>query len=273
MDTRAVELTDVVLAYGAEPALTVQELSIPRGTLTAVIGPNGSGKSTLLGAITGLVRPRRGEVTVFGASPDQVHERVAHVLQEAGVNDLVPITVAEVVTMGRYARRGAFGRFTAEDRQAVTEALQRMDIEDLRLRHLRELSGGQRQRVHVAQGLAQGADLLVFDEPATGLDLPSQDRILRTMNEERRRGRTVIFATHDIAEASRADLVVLLSGRVVAFGSPEETIVPDRLTEAYRGHVHVTPDGTILIDDPHHHAHRHDHPVEPPSVRDRGAHT
>ncbi len=255
----------MLLAYGDTPVLEVDDLSVPRGTLTAVIGPNGSGKSTLLGALTGLVRPRRGTVHVLGREPAHVHRRVAHVLQEAGVNDLVPITVGEVVAMGRYARRGAFGRFSKEDRAAVAGALDRLGITDLRLRHLRELSGGQRQRVHVAQGLAQDAELLILDEPATGLDLPTQERILRTVRDERDRGNTVVFATHDITEASRADLVLLLSGRVVAFGPPEETVLPQQLAEAYRGHVHVTGDGTIVIDDPHHHAHAHEHPVETPS--------
>src|SRR5690606_19133964 len=117
----------------------------------------------------------------------------------------------------------------------------------------RDLSGGQRQRVLVAQGLAQGAELLLLDEPVNGLDTASRARILEVIAQERSAGRTVVLTTHDLADARRADHVVLLAGRVVAQGPPEEVLVPDVLRSAYGGRLLVVGDGRIHLDDPHHH--------------------
>lgn len=248
----AVELDDVVLTYGDTVALRVERLAVPVGTVAAVIGPNGSGKSTLVGAVSGLVRPSSGRISVLGRAPGSDRAGVAHVLQETPTSGQIPLTVLEVVRMGRYAVRGAFGRFTEEDHAAVDAAVRRMGLERITDRHLTELSGGQRQRVHVAQGLAQRADLLLLDEPATGLDLPAQDRIREVVVEQRERGRTVVYTTHDVGEAALADLVVLLAGRVVAAGGPDEVLTPELLREAYEGRIHVTDEGTLVLDDPHH---------------------
>lgn len=248
----AIRFADVTLAYGEDLALRVDHVEVPAGTVAAVIGPNGSGKSTFLGAVSGLIAPASGQVSVLGSPPGRNRARVAHVLQETPTSGQVPLTVLEVVRMGRYAVRGAFGRFTDEDHAAVDAAVRKMGLEHVTDRHLTELSGGQRQRVYVAQGLAQGADLLLLDEPATGLDLPSQDRIREVVEEQRSRGRTVVYTTHDVAEAALADEVVLLAGRVVAAGEADQVLTPELLGEAYGGRIHVTDEGTLLLDDPHH---------------------
>ncbi|HEX2029029.1 MAG TPA: ABC transporter ATP-binding protein, partial [Nitriliruptorales bacterium] len=208
----AVRASGVALAYGGHVALRVDELAVPAGRISAVIGPNGSGKSTLLAAISGLIRPVAGTLHVLGQPPAAARRRVAHVLQETVANAHVPLTVREVVRMGRFVRRGAWRPLTRADRQAVDRAMRRVDIEGLDRRHLSELSGGQRQRVYVAQGLAQEADLILLDEPATGLDVPTQQRFARVLREERAAGRTVIYTTHSVPEASDADHVVLLAG-------------------------------------------------------------
>ena len=253
----AVHLRDVLVAYGDHVALRVEDLRVPTGAVTAVIGPNGAGKSTLLGAIAGLVRPRRGTVEVFGSSRRSNRAAIAYVLQDSVPNEIVPITVREVVTMGRYATTGILRPLRRGDREAVRAAMERVDISDLGHRHLRELSAGQRQRVYVAQGLAQEGDLLLLDEPATGLDLPTHDRITTVMRVEADAGRTVVFTTHDVGEATEADVVVLVSGRVVASGPPDGVLTADHLATAYGGHVHVTADGAIVVDDPHHHRRPH----------------
>lgn len=257
MTPPAIQMDEAVLAYGEGVALRVDHAEVPTGTVAAVIGPNGSGKSTFLAAVSGLLDPTEGRVSVFGSPPGRDRVRVAHVLQETPTSGQVPLTVLEVVRMGRYAVRGPFGRFTDDDHAAVDRALDRMGLEHLVDRHLTELSAGQRQRVYVAQGLAQGADLLLLDEPATGLDLPSQERIREVVDEQRERGRTVVYTTHDVTEAALADLVVLLAGRVVATGEPHEVLTPTLLGEAYGGRVHMTDEGALLLDDPHH-AHRHE---------------
>ena len=138
------------------------------------------------------------------------------------------------------------------DRGAVRRALDRMDVADLERRQLHELSGGQRQRVLVAQGLAQEAELLLLDEPVTGLDGVSRDRILAAVAAERDAGHTVVVSTHDLDDARRCDLVMLLANRVVAFGPPAEVLVGDVLAAAYGGHLLRLPGGATVLDDPHH---------------------
>lgn len=246
----AVDATGLVLAHGAHVALAASDVHIPRGRVVAVIGPNGSGKSSLLDAITGLLTPRQGTLAVFGRPPGR--GGVAYVLQSTDTPAHLPLTVREVVTMGRYQDVGLLGRLGAEGRHAVQQAMERVEVDDLARRQLLELSGGQRQRVLVAQGLAADVPLLVLDEPMTGLDVVSRNRILEVMDHERSTGKTVLFSTHDFAEAARADIVVLLAGRVVAVGPPEDVLTEGPLVEAYRGRV-IDIGGIRLLDDPHHH--------------------
>ena len=252
-----VRLTGVEASYGRITALDGIDLEVLAGTTTALIGPNGSGKSTLLALVSGLVRPVRGRVEVLGQPPTGARRRIAHVLQTNVANEAVPLTVGETVRMGCYGRRGAFRPLTSGDRAAVRRAIDRMRIGDLVDRQLHELSGGQRQRVYVAQALAQRADILLLDEPITGLDLVTQETITEVIDEERARGRTVVLTTHDVGTAELADLVVLLATRIVAAGPPDEVLTPSLLAEAYRGHAHVLEDGTVVLDEAHHHDPRH----------------
>lgn len=247
----AVRAEGLLLAHDGHEALRIDDLTVPACCVTAVIGPNGSGKTTLLAAVSGLLTPVRGSLEVLGAPPGRRGD-VGHVLQHVEANAALPLTVREVVRMGRYARRGMLGRLTAEDRRAVDRALERMGIADLQREQLAELSGGQRQRAFVAQGLAQEADLLLLDEPATGLDAPTRDRIGAVLPEECAAGRSVIVTTHDLADASVADFVVLLAGRVVGAGPPEEVLVTERLQDAYGGRLGGVGAGAIMFDDPHH---------------------
>jgi ABC-type Mn2+/Zn2+ transport system ATPase subunit len=262
----------VVIAYNGSVAVTASDFTVPAAAATAIIGPNGSGKSTLLNAIAGLIEPVAGTISVLGGSPASRHRDVAYVLQSTKMNEVMPVTVAEAVRMGRYARLGAFHRFGRADRAAVDEAMERLEITDLAGRHLTELSGGQRQRVFVAQGLAQTAELLLLDEPTTGFDLVSHDLISRAMEDELARGAGVVVTTHDLAEAGEADHMILVSGRVVAEGRPVDVMGPDLLSSAYgRGILHLE-DGSIVLDDPHktgpqRHVHfdrsGHDHTLDP----------
>lgn len=257
----AVEARGLELRHDGVVALSASNFTIPRTGVTALIGPNGSGKSTLLGAIAGIVTVASGTISVLGGPPAQARQRVSYVLQSTKVNESAPITVAEVVTMGRYSGRGLLGRLTATDRAAVDGALTRMDLDALAGRHLHELSGGQRQRVFVAQGLAQEHDILMLDEPLTGLDLLSAETIDAVIHEEHAEGRSVIITTHDLAEAGAADHVLLLAGRVVAAGPPDQVLVADLLAEAYGGSLlHVEQARTFLDDPAHQTLHlRHEH--------------
>ena len=266
MNAPAVRAEDLVLGYDATIALQPSSFTIPRGSITAVIGPNGSGKSTVLNGIAGVIHPKSGVIDVLGDLEDP--PRISYVLQTTKVNDALPISVQEVVTMGRYADRGLHGWLSREDREAVGEALTRTGLTDVAAEHLHRLSGGQRQRAFVAQGLAQEHDLLLLDEPLSGIDLTTAQAIDDVIHNEISRGCTVIITTHDLSEAQIADHVLLLAGRVVASGPPAEVLTAEHLTAAYGPTLlHVEGD-RLFIDDA---AHR---PVEGRHVhRERTIHT
>lgn len=241
-----VRARDLVVAYGGTVALQGSTFEIGGG-VTAVIGPNGSGKSTLLNAIAGLVEPVSGSIDVVVPQT-----RLAYVMQSTKVNETLPVTVREVVAMGRYAALGALARPSAADRAAVSEAMDRMGIAEIAGRHLHDLSGGQRQRVFVAQGLAQEHDILLLDEPLTGIDLTTAQAIDEVIHAETEEGCSVVMTTHDLSEARSADQVILLAGRVVAWGAPSQVLTEAHLVEAYGPSLLHVEKGRVFLDDPAH---------------------
>jgi len=250
MPMNAVSAEDLVVTYGPRVAIDRSTFTIPTNGVIALIGPNGSGKSTLLNAVAGLVEPTSGRLEVNPV--DGRPRRIAYVLQMTKVNESLPISVREVVQMGRYAGAGRMHRLGRRDHERVVEAMERTGVTAFADRHLHELSGGQRQRVFVAQGLAQDHEILLLDEPMTGLDLPAAQAVDRVIHEERDRGCTILMSTHDLSEAQVADYVVLLSGRVVAAGAPEDVLQVPNLLAAYGANLlHVT-DQQIFVDDPAH---------------------
>ena len=269
----AVTATDVEFRYGSNVAIATSSFEIPRGVVTTLIGPNGSGKSTLLNAIAGLATPTSGVLTVEGAASQAM---IALVLQTTKVNEALPITVREVVSMGRYPSIGEFSRLSSGDRKRVDDSMERMSIGDLAGKHLSELSGGQRQRVFIAQGLAQDRDLLLLDEPLTGLDLPSAQAIDAVIHDEQLRGGTVIMSTHDLAEARVAGHVVLLANRVIASGTPDSVLTATNLKAAYGAALLHVEGEQIFLDDPAHrpaddrHIHR-DRSIHLEAFHDDGA--
>ena len=250
----------LALGYGARAVLVDVDLDLPGAAVTVLIGPNGAGKSTLLHALAGLVAPQQGELEVPAL---RGRGRVALVLQATDANQRLPLTVREVVAMGRFPHRRWFARSSAADRAAVDAALDLLHLRDLAGAQIRELSGGQRQRAFVAQGLAQQADLLVLDEPFTGLDILSHAAIREAIAHESDAGRAVVLSTHDLADAASADQVVLLAGRVVASGTPEEVLSDRHLSAAYGSRLVHLGGRVALLDDPHDHPHHadddHDH--------------
>ncbi|RNE49534.1 metal ABC transporter ATP-binding protein [Corynebacterium alimapuense] len=238
------------LAYDGNTAVDSSDLDIPVGRLTAIIGPNGSGKSTVLHALAGLIQAQSGSFQVLGGSPADSKSRMSYVMQSVAYPQGIPLSVREIVGMGRYPSRGWFGRFGASDRERIDAVMDRLAVTDLSKRHLDELSGGQRQRVYVAQGLAQDHDVLLLDEPLTGLDIVSARTIDEIIHDETDAGRTVVHTTHDLDEARAADHVVLMSNRVVAFGAPEKVLTDANLRAAYNlGGLHETTG--LIVDDPH----------------------
>ena len=252
----AVVVDRVAAGYGSRPALTDVSLEVPAGSLLAVIGPNGAGKSTLLKLIAGLIKPTTGRLTVLGGPPGAAARSVAYLPQAEAVDWEFPVTVGEVVLMGRYARLG-FGREPrASDRERVREALDTVGMGGSFGRQIGALSGGQRRRVFLARALAAEPELYLLDEPVTGVDARTQEDLMDVLEAEARAGKTVIATTHDlICAAQRFHEAALLNGRLVAHG-PADLVLDQRLlAETYGGHVLVLPGegGRLVIDDAHHH--------------------
>ena len=217
----AVIARNLSAAYDERLALGPSTFEIPARSLVAVIGPNGSGKSTLLNLIAGLTPPASGSIEVLGADANAVRNRIAYVLQATSISRTLPISVREVVAMGRYASIGLGRRLRRDDRLAVARALAQVELSDVAGASFHELSGGQRQRVLVAQGLAQDHDLLLLDEPLIGVDLGSSASIEASLADDVDQGKTVVVTTHDLGQAMVADWVVLLAGQVLAWDDVE----------------------------------------------------
>ncbi|MEJ6506897.1 MAG: metal ABC transporter ATP-binding protein [Microbacteriaceae bacterium] len=258
--TNVVEGTGVVVARDGVTALSASNFTIPAAKITAIIGPNGSGKSTLLHALTGLLETESGTLSILGKTPKAARTSVAYVLQQMNVHPGIPMTVREVVLMGRYPGLGLLGRTNAKDRASVKEAMELLSISDLANRQVFKLSGGQRQRVFVAQALAQDHTVLLMDEPLTGLDIHSAQTIDDIIHDEPARGCSVVFTTHDLEEARAADHVILVNGYVVASGAPGEVLTPENLATAYGlGRLHPeNVDASGAIDDAYESDHHHD---------------
>jgi manganese/zinc/iron transport system ATP- binding protein len=233
------------VSFGGVPALVDVDLEVPAGASVAVLGPNGAGKSTLFAAAVGLVEPSAGSVELGST-------RVAFVPQHLEVDPTFPVTVADVVRMGRYGDLGWLRRPGERDRALVRDALGTIGIESLRRRRFGSLSGGERQRALLAQAVAQDAEVVLLDEPLTGVDVPTQEAIRELLRRWRDAGRTVIVATHDLASATRDyDLVLCLNRRVVAFGPAETACTEEVLYETFAGR--IVRVGSLMVDVSEHH--------------------
>jgi manganese transport system ATP-binding protein len=232
-DVPALDVRGLTVRYGDVLALDDASLRLVRGRVTGLIGLNGSGKSTLLKAVMGIVRAQAGTVRVLGLPPDGARRAglVGYVPQAEDVDWTFPITVREVVTLGRYGRMGPLRRTRASDVAAVDVALERVDLTALADRQVGALSGGQRKRVFVARCLAQEAPVLLLDEPFAGVDQRSEAGLTALLRGLVAEGRAVLVSTHDLqALPSLADEVVLLSTRVLASGTPDDVLRPHHLS-------------------------------------------
>ncbi len=226
----------VTVTYNGRPALEDVTFSVLEGERIAVVGPNGAGKSTLFRVIVGLLVPERGRVEVFGCDPFRCRAPIGYVPQREDVDLSFPVTVADVVMMGRIREMGWLRWPSRRDREAVRRALEEVGLLPLADRSLNELSGGQLQRAFIARALVQEAPMLLMDEPFTGVDVVSEEAILELLDRLRERRVTVLLATHDLnLAASRFDRVLLLNGRMIAYGPPGEVLCPAILRQAYGG--------------------------------------
>ncbi|WP_067598752.1 metal ABC transporter ATP-binding protein [Nocardiopsis listeri] len=232
----AIEVQGATVRYGEVLALDDVSVSVRPGRVCGLLGMNGSGKSTLFKTVLGLATPDRGRVRVLGMKSAAARRKglLGYVPQSEQVDWAFPVRVRDVVMMGRYGHMGHRRRPRPDDREAVEHALARTDLTDLADRQIGALSGGQRKRAFVARAIAQGADVLLLDEPFAGVDKRSEATITDLLLQLRRAGHTLLVSTHDLSQVpALCDEALLLQGRVIAHGPPEQVLEPDVLLEAF----------------------------------------
>ena len=241
--TPAIAVNNLTVSYGPVPALLDVTFEIPAGQLIGVIGPNGSGKSTLIKAILGFVKPDFGTVRLFGDVAENAKGRVAYVPQRGSVDWDFPISVQEVVLMGRYGHVPWWRNIGLKDHRIAAEALEMVRMSEYRRRQIGQLSGGQQQRVFMARAMAQGADILLLDEPFAGVDAATERAILDVLERTKKAGRTLMVVHHDLATAAEYfDALILLKQKMYAFGSPDAVLHRQLLSEVYEGNLRMFAD-------------------------------
>jgi manganese/iron transport system ATP-binding protein len=247
-----VDFQHVSVRYeGKAVALDDVTFQLWRGERVAIVGPNGAGKSTLLKVVAGILQPTSGRADVYGHGAGG-HICIGYVPQRSQVDWKFPVTVADVVLMGRVARIGLFRQAGRHDHEIVRESLAQVGAVDLSKRQIGELSGGQQQRVFIARALAQEAELLLMDEPLTGLDVPSQDAIFEILDRLRGVQMTVLVSTHDLQlAAERFDRLMLLRRSLLGLGRPPDVLTPENLRLAYGTHLTVldAAEGLLALGD------------------------
>jgi len=234
------EIHDLTVAYHKRPVLWGVDVEVPAGQLVGVIGPNGAGKSTLIKAAMGLLPVSSGWVKVFGQPVKDNLRRVGYVPQRESVDWDFPVSVMDVVLMGRYGHLGLFKRPRKEDREVARECLEKVKMLPYADRQISNLSGGQQQRVFLARALAQDSDLYFMDEPFAGVDAATEAAIVTILQELKDQGKRLLVVHHDLPTAKTYfDSLLLLNMRVVAFGPTEEVFNYDLLQSTYGGRLTI----------------------------------
>lgn len=249
--TPILRVTDLTVKYDSHIAINDVSFELKKGERLAVVGPNGAGKSTLFKVIAGVLRPSQGQVHVYGHAPDG-HICIAYIPQRSQVDWSFPVNVTDVVMMGRIGKLKLFHQARARDWEVVRRSLEVVGMTGYAHRQISQLSGGQQQRMFIARALAQEAELMLMDEPLTGLDVPAQEEIFRILQQLHQQGVTVMIALHDLKMAAeRFERVMLLQRRLLGLGAPEEVFQPEKLVAAYGGHLHLvaTNDGLLALSD------------------------
>lgn len=240
----AIALAGVNVRYGNNVALENASINIPYHSFTGVIGMNGAGKSTLFKAIMGLVTPQSGTITICGDDPKtaQKHGHVAYVPQSELVDWDFPVSVYEVVMMGRIGTQNIFKTASQEDHAAVASGLERVNMTAFKDRQIGELSGGQKKRVFVARALAQGAEILLLDEPFAGLDATTEKSLIALFIGLKESGKTIILATHDLLSLpDTCDHVALVKSTIIGFGLTKDVFTRELVEKTFDGKLnHVT---------------------------------
>jgi manganese/iron transport system ATP-binding protein len=239
---------NVTAGYGQMPALKDISLEIPQGLHVAVVGPNGAGKTTLFKTLVNLLPVWSGKILIHGKPFGQHQDCIAYIPQRGEVDWRFPVTVEDVVMMGRFAKTGMFRQPAKKDREAVRESMRRIGILEKGGARINELSGGQQQRAFLARALAQEPHILLMDEPFTGVDFNTQEATLQIIDSLRDEGVTVLVATHDLNMASEHfDRVILLNHELIAYDNPAKVMTRENIRRAFGAHV-LFMDGVAVVD-------------------------
>ncbi len=244
------EVQNAKIGYGEKIVLHDLSFQVPHGARVAVVGPNGAGKSTLFKALVGLLPLQSGQILIHGLPLGNHLDCVAYVPQREDVDWRFPVTVRDVVMMGRFGRLGFLKRGSRRDMQIVQNSLEQMGIAHLADYSIGQLSGGQQQRTFLARALAQEPHILLMDEPFSSVDVTTQEATLSLLDHLREREVTAMISTHDLnLAAARFDYVLLLNRRLIAFGKPGEVLVQDHLSRAFGSSLLVMENGAMLVDE------------------------
>lgn len=227
-------------SYGKQSIIYNINLTIPNGVIAGIVGPNGAGKSTLIKSIMGLVPVCQGIVKVFGYPFNKALKRIGYMPQRENIDWDFPVTVYDVVMMGRYQKLGLFRNPKPEDKAIVLSGLEKVELLNLKDRQIGSLSGGQQQRVFLARALVQESDLYFMDEPFAGVDAKTERAIMRVLKELRDNGKTLVVIHHDLATVrDHFDYLVLLNGQVIASGPTDKIFTMENLEKTYEGNLHI----------------------------------
>jgi len=249
--TPILRISELTVRYDGNAVLDKVNFELPKAERLAIVGPNGAGKSTLFKVIAGVLSPTNGQVHVFGSEPDG-HICIAYLPQRSQVDWTFPVNVADTVMMGRIGKMGLFRQPKKRDWELVNQSLEIVNLSHLAKRQINQLSGGQQQRMFIARALAQEAELMLMDEPLTGLDLTSQEHIFTVLDRLQAQGVTILISMHDLKlAAEHFDRVMLLNHQILGLGTPEEVFSTEKLTSAYGGHLHLVPaeHGVLVVSD------------------------
>jgi manganese/zinc/iron transport system ATP- binding protein len=238
MSEKAIEVTDLTIAYRDKPVLWDVDMDVPTGILMAIVGPNGAGKTTMIKSILGLIKPAAGQVLVYGKPYKEQRHLVGYVPQRGSVDWDFPTSVLDVVMMGRYGALGWLKRPGPSERAAALDALDKVGMKAFAQRQISQLSGGQQQRVFLARALVQDAQLYFMDEPFQGVDATTERAIVALLQELRSAGKTVVVVHHDLQTVPEYfDWVTMLNVRRIASGPVSEVFTEQNLRQTYGGKV------------------------------------
>ena len=254
------EIENISIGYGEKIIMHDLSFQVPHGARVAVVGPNGAGKSTLFKALVGILPLKSGRILIHGEILGTHKDCVAYVPQREDVDWRFPVTVSDVVMMGRFSQIGWWSRPTKNDKRIVRKSIEQMGITDLADLSIGQLSGGQQQRAFLARALAQEPHILIMDEPFTGVDATTQEVTFGLLDHLRSQTVTTIISTHDLnLAATRFDLVLLINHRLIAFGTPQQVFTSENLAAAFGNSLLVMENGMMLVDEccPPEEEHRH----------------